>query len=846
LVLLLLATLAHAHVPHEVLPATAFPVDGSAGLPWWVVLDEEDSKGFYRSDDLGQTWNPVWADAQVDILTDGAYTDDGIAAFFGNDRYWWSADGLSWASVDVSFTGSTDLSGMVGGDRLYFAADDGIWAATPGSAPLRELSGVPMYSVFAGAGGPVGIASDGGVYWRQSGTWTRIEPPDGQVLYGATSDDAYVYVGTGEGSVLRWNGTTWDSCGEVPYLAESGTHVEVTRLSTSGGRLLATHAKYGLGVSTDECTSWSGSLAPMTNDFSEDDGSSFTTTEGAYTFIGAVDDRLVIGGYDGVAVSPDDGGSWLHPQIIGADYTRGIAFSSTFSTDGQLLLGAYGTGVTRTFDGGVTFDAPGLGVAASNVQEVLVPDTSAGVTDAYGLFNRILFRSADGGASWSLVSGPFTRVREMDLGPGARVWANDVDASDSLPGAFAFSDDAGANWSTVDTLPSSMSMDIIVHVYDRGDVLCAFSGQRVACSTDDRASFTQVFQAPNHDDQINAVVTWPTDAPAYVLIGDTNGISRVATTGGATTHVWEADGADVRRMTVADDGTILAADAMGRILRSTDGGVTWADMGARLPTQIKVMKARPDYATWPELLIGGMAGTYLVSGDGTVSRFGAYQRVDDYTQYVTCEGCVAITDASAGMGRYLQVDAGQVYVNNLRGHTIRVIGGAPADATAELRVDGVVAWSGTVSSAAFGSELMAVDGLADAWHLVELTVTGGTLDVDGMEGIGDGVRFSGFDAVDTGDTGGTVDTGDTSDTGDSGDSGETADTGESGDTSVDTSDTSDTSGAGDDTADTGPAEETGTTPKDGCGCATPSRSPSSLLASALGAAILLVGARRRR
>lgn len=733
---------AWAHVPHEALLAAAVPTSATPDQPWISVLFDEDAVGLYRSVDKGTSWQAVWGEPMQDAITGGAYTWDGWAILVGEGRYWYSEDGVGWSAVALPFSPSTEWSPVAGGDKVYFAALDGIWTAAPGEEPTQVLSGVRMLSIHGGAGGPVALDVDGGVYHVDSNRWPRIDPPPGETLYSATATTSDVYVGTLSGAIYRWDGKAWNTCAEAPFVVDAGTHPEVSRLASEGNRVMGVRAKVGAFWTEDRCETWVASLAPMTNYFEEDASESFTTPARAFTYLGWSGDRLYLGGYDGAAVLAE-GRTWYHSRLIGADYTRGIAYSNDFNSDGRLLLAAYGGGTARSLDGGYTFAAPGLGVRDANVQEVYVPDNVDGMDLAYATFNRVLYRTTDQGSTWEVMPGPFTALRQYTVGPGDRMWGADVASDTPPPNDVLFSEDAGASWQEITNLPGSFGDDTVFQVYDADPWVCLRTMTNVACSSDDRGTFVDAFSTDASGDRIMDVTGWPLGVPEHLLVGVASGIWKIDGVGGST-QVWEAGTAGIRRMAVADDGTVFAGDEAGRLLRSDDGGDTWYDTGVEVPCQIKTINPRPDFATWGELLIGGMDGTFLIDEAG-LHRFGAYEREDNVTEYIFCRGCREEDDATAAIGKYEVVSFGQLFSGDIRGHTIRVHGRSDGTQMAELIVDGVVMWADVVPATDGFGVLVEVSGLSDTWHFVDFTVMSeGTIDVDALEAFGDGQAFAGF------------------------------------------------------------------------------------------------------
>lgn len=723
--LLLLTSLALAHIPHDVVHSAAIPPDFDESVPWFVIQDIEAQNDLYRSDDGGQTWNAIQSDILIDKLTDAAYTTSGVAAFLGEGRYWYTNDGDTWYSKTISVP-VTKMAAY--GRYLYFVGIGGIYRAAPGGVMTANLAGVPANGLFTTPDGLIATMTDGSIYRLQRGSWTHISGPSSATPLSGTADSSRIYLGYADGTVWRYDGSSWDTCGVDPYAAYNLDRNQVVALSTDGSTLMMARADIGPAVSTDGCDSWSENVAPMNIDWPEDPGGSSATTASAFTVLIVSGSRAFIGGYDGLA--DQQGGEWEHLTLKGGDYTRGIAFSHNFASDGIAFAGAYGSGVAVTHDGGATWDAPAMGITAPNVENVLIPPDALAAERVYALFDRVPHVSTDQGASWTEVVGPFTQSWDIALGPNDRVWALGLDTADSFDGGVVLSTDGGATWNELTTWPASIGTETVRGVVDAYPRLWAWTQTHVLRSVNGGTSWTDVYTSSS---DITDLVGLPADRPTEVVLANADGL--ILWSRGSATQVYDDDDAEVFELAIADDGTIVAGDQMERILRSDDSGRSFYDTGARVTNQFYRLETHPDFGSHPQIFAAGSDGAFIAE-DADVQRWSAYQRVDDATDYVYCSSCTIVNDATSALGRHTQLSTGNSMWLTMRGDTVRVIGASGRRSFGKLFIDGVQAATFNLPITPRGSVIVEATGLTEDWHHVEILLQSGSLTVDAFEALG--------------------------------------------------------------------------------------------------------------
>ncbi len=683
------------------------------------MADHDEVSDLYRSEDGGRTWEGAAGECLVDTIAGAATLDDGDVVLLGEGRVWWRAvGGEVWAPVELAFTATT----MAGGERLYLGGADGVWTVDNDGAAALVLEG-SVTSLHAGDGGVVALLA-GEVAYTRGGDWVVVDAPEG--ARSATLDEAHVFVGTDAGDVLRLGDDGWIGCGDSPLRDANPAHPQVVRLATDGATLVLAHADAGPALSTDACATWTADPAPADlvwrDDLTDDDYYDFTELDEAFTALGVGGDRVVVGTYDGAATRIN--GAWQKQPLKGADYPRGVAFSTTFAEDGLALVAAYGCGIERAFEAGVRWDCPGVGLDLPGAQAIAVPSDAEGLVPAYALSNRVPFRSDNGGASWAPIAGTFGPAHHLAAGPGGRVWLFPVQQIEGgAPGDLLRSDDRGATWSGVPGL-SVVGEHVVRGLVDAGSRVIAFTGDK--------------------DDTTAEAVYLSTDGDTFLAILEASEFADVATGGDVIVAVGPggidvgvADGAawvwthpsdePTRRVVVTSDGTLIAATRTQRLLRSDDGR-TWEDLGAALPGQIEALAAHPDFAAHPELVAMTPAGAFRVDEDGTVSRWMGLQQADDQSHY---SAFVAydppsndVSREGAHLGTVHALPAGTVATVWLRGPSIELIGAIDGVAELELRVDGVVTGVTASDAMPIGGVLASAE-VGDGPHLVELEVIAG-------------------------------------------------------------------------------------------------------------------------
>lgn len=664
--LVLACAAAWAHLPHDLVDALAAPEALDDRAPWILVADPSAVDLVLVSVDAGRTWEIVGGPPTVDELIGAAQTADGHSALLGEGRLWWTRDGRSWELQEVP--GRFDQV-AARGDQLLLAGPDGIAALRPGQAPVAE-SALPIQALSAGPGGTVALTRDGRVLRHQRGAWVPLGSPAPEAL-SLVADGDQVYVGTSSGQVWRGVGGAWTACGALP-LPEG--HREILALAAAGGVLYAAPASQAPYVSLDGGQSWT--LRHGLEVLFDVEGGA-TGLPQAFPVLKASGDRVVLGGWEGLARSSDQGLTWQEPALIPADHTRGLSFSPFFAHDRRLWIGSYMGGVLLSLDAGQRFFSSSLGLVDSNVQDVQVhPERPERLTAVIG---HAAWTSADGGRSWARIETPLSFVQALH--PFSQgMWAIGQDAK-GADGLYWKGWERQDWWSPPQGAGTGQLGQVVRHERVTKCLSDQEQGTLACLSTDNTRWETLLSEGP-------ARMTRAGQLPdGRLLVG--HGDRVLASTDEGFTWTEELRLVDdrVHELERTQDGRALLGTRTGRVWERSTAG-SWGDLGVQLPAAPEVMAARPDFATFPQVLIGTLDGVFLVdTATRSHRRFASLQWIDDHAAWL-CPDCETRPQDGAGFGRVAVLDGQPRRSLPLRGTEVAVRGVLSAGAWLELQLLG--------------------------------------------------------------------------------------------------------------------------------------------------------------
>ncbi|MCO5171198.1 MAG: YCF48-related protein [Planctomycetes bacterium] len=358
------------------------------------------------------------------------------------------------------------------------------------------------------------------------------------------------------------------------------------------------------------------------------------STTGASGPVGAprvhpTDGQIVLvgsGGFvpgDGVFRSTDGGATWAQASGLPAGATvPAIAFDPSspgvvYAADATPEVGgATGTGLYRSTDGGATWTHLASTSGFTTIMDVVVDPT--GVVYVGGRDGLGVQRSADGGASFTPMHTGLTdlEVNALALDPSAPLT---LYAGTDAGGELFRTTDGGATWSqraiddpSTGTTTEEFAVSVAVGAGGGQVYFGAFTG--LYGSADGGATFA-LRQHGITSVSVAAVVAHPT-APGTFYAGTRNGVWRT-TDGGQT---WARRNGGLPRLEIFEahalvldrlnpDTLYLALEDAG-VWRSTDAGLTWSDVTAPALVGREVVAVGH----------GGPGVVYASSHDGAIVR----------------------------------------------------------------------------------------------------------------------------------------------------------------------------------------------------------------------------------
>jgi photosystem II stability/assembly factor-like uncharacterized protein len=444
-----------------------------------IALDPADPSrifaGISRSDDGGATWSIMTFEDSCQCGTPRAF------AFDPDD-------------ADVMFAGLDQ--GLIYRGSVQRSVDHGVtWDEVLSTDPVKSMaaakgSGGSPSALYVGTGqyatGQVHRSIDGGASWSavSAGLPTgqvlalAVAPSGAEVLYAASSDGG-VSMTTNDGSewtprsaglreeMIRSLAVSPSDpsivyAGTDVYLSGNGVH-QGKRRGRRWGPISSGHTYDGPVKAIAVDPTDRNRLFVAMNDYCDgcDNGAIELSTDGGKTWVdvspsnGAVED-VAIDPFDpntvfvasvfsptGLYKSTDGGQSWTDAGFD-VSYVTDLAMDP--STPGVAYAGTAGVGVYKTVDGGATW--LGTGLPAVFVTDLAVSPSNPSVVYAGATSSGGVWRSANGGSTWSEVGGPLPDgfvVRAVVVDP------RDADHVFVAPfGAGVYeTEDGGATWSAM-------------------------------------------------------------------------------------------------------------------------------------------------------------------------------------------------------------------------------------------------------------------------------------------------------------------------------------------------------------------------------------------------------------
>jgi photosystem II stability/assembly factor-like uncharacterized protein len=747
---------AAAHLPHDVISEVAL-WDGAEHTrlvvqyafprrPLMMVSEDWGRSWYYRAPQASRNELQTLVFATADVL----FAADGVeaVAFCSTDG------GETWAATaEPDGTAVVSISPSPGyGDRTtVFAAteagvhrsDDGgdSWTVLPGpQGTFVDLALAPEHP-----DDPFVVALTATTLWTSldnGDTWIDAPLPDGGgegltlALSPEFGDDGVLWVGMDQGVVARTDdrGDSWSAI-ELQLDSEPLDEPIQDLVATSAGRLLAVSENHAALCSGDAGVSWDlcdDGIPPIASGQAGSWGH-FRRLDGST--------RAAVGAWEGLLLSEDQGETWTESCTLDADFVRGVAFSPGYPADPSLFVGSFGGGLYRTNDGGSSWS-----VLADDQVSVYVEDVffSPGYPEHPLILlvaDRVLVRSTDGGQSFHGVDLPQMKaLHQIALSPAfpedGLAFAVGT-TSNSAQWVVDRSEDWGATWQTIWSGDEPPEAQMVRVVFPEADS----SGEVFAAQTSPAA----ILRSSDHGASWETRLELERGAKWAALLATGDDLVAVTTTGA----VWRGRSDWTEVSEVGGDAEIVWGDRGGEalflltdppgLLRSTDGGSTWQTVPTPFQTMVLTAAAPPAGAQDPVIVVATHSGTFFTCDDGASWHLlGTMERMEDDAcplryagpgwERLTGEGTATIVTRSATAGDSVEVE--------LQGRAVRWLATPSLDAgTARVEVDGIDLGSvdlfgdSQAPVAVFEHEF---DG--EGLHTLRITVAGdGVVEVDALE-----------------------------------------------------------------------------------------------------------------
>jgi uncharacterized repeat protein (TIGR01451 family) len=522
-------------------------------------------------------------------------TPSTVYAIAGGGFYRSLDGGVSWRLIYANFENSPDDLAIDPSDptRVYVAAPNypSLYMSTDGGATMSAVTTLPTavqsgWQVAVSQGGTTLYVSSGAQIFRstdRANTWTQrnavstysgavvwklvIAPTDSNTLYAIANDSS-----TGEGTFVTHDGAmTWQQV----IFGDESTSVprDLAINAANSSQIWAAHDS-GVWVSNDKGVTWTNVLA----------NGSFTIT------VDPSNPAILYAGTPGGRVfrTADAGATWL--DVTGNDT---IGQVTTVAVDpaqsAHLLVGGL-NGLAGTTTAGTQWSAQTAGIYSSYIlglsadpaaDRIYINVQSGGVYyTAAGAATTMPVNNFDSGGLLQLSGAPTVDVTAILAQPGR--------LSASLANGLARSADGGATWSLVQVTPSGTSNQVFSFASWPGNpqTILAVTSKTLYRTTDGGDLWTLPVTGLPANAFVSKLVAAPSDSTtAYVSIYTNPAPGTVTYLGVYKTTDAGLNWAPASTATASlqfnwlavdpTNANIVYAPTESGLLKSVDGGATW-------------------------------------------------------------------------------------------------------------------------------------------------------------------------------------------------------------------------------------------------------------------------------
>lgn len=544
--------------------ALAFAHDGSvlAG----VAYGDAEAGAVYRSLDGGDTWHTVGSGLHArDVFALASLPAGSLVLFAGVDGGLWQLDLPQGGPAEP---GTWTSGGPRGGRAQALAVSpdfvsDGV--AFAGESTTERGSGETGLGIFRSV--------DGGQTWASSSAGTLDRMYASAIHAFAFSPDfatdRVVFAGSGGGLFKSADGgENWSWVGRL-YSGPPGSiaAVAVAPNFSENGHVLAASSRGGLYVSRDGGIDWTAHVTVTAH------------SAVVYSPSFAADGVAFAGGW-GLYRTADAGTTWTEVLTHGVS---ALAVSPDFASDGTLFAGSDVLYVSH--DAGTSWISVTLPSTSARINALAISPAFDVDRTLFAGLNDGLYRSGDGGVSWERAhSYPGSAVSSLAISPG---WpTHPLLLVGTAQGVYR-TVDGGATWALAQGLAVLSTEPLALSVQD--DLLLAGTYRHGIYGTSDSGEswIPLGLQGMGYYAVVDAAFSpaYAIDRTAFAALVSTTsigaGVYRTMDGGATWELVRSTDyvGAVAVSPQYAVDRVVYVAGAEGRVLRSQDGGDTWAFVG---------------------------------------------------------------------------------------------------------------------------------------------------------------------------------------------------------------------------------------------------------------------------